>query len=103
VIAEVPHAEAQLGDFNTLPDAPSARLQEDGRVGPSRSDANNNPGTVKDDPESSKQTKRILYIIPNFRNYQRWITSVAIDDGTLSSKGFGLTSTANLPSERLNC
>jgi hypothetical protein len=73
VVAAVPHAAAQLGDFNTLPDAPSAGWREDGEVDPRPSDANSNPGNVKDDPESGKQTKRILYIIPDFRNYQRWI------------------------------
>ncbi len=55
-----------LGDANTLPDAPSVTSQQEGQVNPTPSDAKSNPGTVKA-PETGRQTKRILYIVPNFR------------------------------------
>jgi hypothetical protein len=66
VAARVPSTAALEGDVNTLPDAPSVASPQDGRVSPAPSGAKNNPGTVQA-PEAGKQTKRILYIVPNFR------------------------------------
>jgi hypothetical protein len=65
-VARVPRAASAEDDANTLPDAPSLALQPGGQIGPAPSGATNNPGTVTG-PETGKQTKRILYIIPNFR------------------------------------
>jgi hypothetical protein len=67
VVARVPRAAALVGDANALPDAPSVASQEDGHVGLPPSGDKNNLSAVGD-PESGKQTKRILYIIPNFRS-----------------------------------
>ena len=48
----------ELVSSSALPDAPSAVLQAAGQTG----------GTVVAEPENSKQTKRILGVIPNFRS-----------------------------------
>jgi hypothetical protein len=66
VVAWVPNTTDREGDANTLPDAPSAASQQDGQVSPAPSGAKSNPGTVNAS-ETGKQTKRILYIVPNFR------------------------------------
>jgi hypothetical protein len=66
VVAWAPNTTDPKSDANTLPDAPSVGLQPGGQIGPAPSGATNNPATVKG-PETGKQTKRILYIIPNFR------------------------------------
>lgn len=65
VVTRVP-STARLGDANTLPDAPSVASQQQSQVTPTASGAKSDPGTVKA-PEAGKQTKRILYIVPNFR------------------------------------
>ncbi len=64
--ARIGRAPGTGSDANTLPDAPSAASQQDSQVGPVPSGAKNNPSTSHV-PETGKQTKRILYIIPNFR------------------------------------
>jgi len=66
VVAWVPNTTDREGDANTLPDAPSAASQQDGQVSPAPAGAKGNPGTVNAS-ETGKQTKRILYIVPNFR------------------------------------
>jgi hypothetical protein len=66
VAARIPRAAGTDGDANTLPDAPSVASQQDSQVNPAPSGAKNDLGTIKT-PEAGKQTKRILYIIPNFR------------------------------------
>jgi hypothetical protein len=66
VVAWVPNTTDREGDANTLPDAPSAAWQQDGQVSPDPAGAKSNPGTVNAS-ETGKQTKRILYIVPNFR------------------------------------
>jgi hypothetical protein len=66
VATRVPRAAAPVGNVNAFPDAPSVASLEGGQVGLPQACAKNNPRAVKD-PESGKQTKRILYIIPNFR------------------------------------
>jgi hypothetical protein len=66
VVAWVPNTTDREGDANTLPDAPSAASQQGGQVSPAPSGAKSNPGTVNAS-ETGKQTKRILYIVPNFR------------------------------------
>jgi hypothetical protein len=66
VVAWVPNTTDREGDANTLPDAPSAAWQQDGQVSPAAAGAKSNPGTVNAS-ETGKQTKRILYIVPNFR------------------------------------
>src|SRR6267154_303858 len=66
VVAWVPNTTDREGDANTLPDAPSPASQQDGQVSPAPAGAKSNPGTVNA-PETGKQTKRILYIVPNFR------------------------------------
>jgi hypothetical protein len=66
VVAWVPNTTDREGDANTLPDAPSAAWQQDGQLNPAPSGAKSNPGTVNAS-ETGKQTKRILYIVPNFR------------------------------------
>ncbi|MDT7811764.1 MAG: hypothetical protein QOJ42_1680 [Acidobacteriaceae bacterium] len=66
VVAWVPNTTDREGDANTLPDAPSPASQQDGQVSPAPADAKSNPGTVNAS-ETGKQTKRILYIVPNFR------------------------------------
>jgi hypothetical protein len=66
VVAWVPNTTDREGDANTLPDAPSAAWQQDGHVSPAPAGAKSNPGTVNAS-ETGKQTKRILYIVPNFR------------------------------------
>src|SRR6202162_3689135 len=66
VAAWVPNTTDREGDATTLPDAPSAASQQDGQVSPAPSGAKSNAGTV-DASETGKQTKRILYIVPNFR------------------------------------
>ena len=65
VVAWVPNTTDPEGDANTLPDAPSAASQQDGQVSPAPSVAKQS-GTVNAS-ETGKQTKRILYIVPNFR------------------------------------
>ena len=66
VVAWVPNTTDREGDANTLPEAPSVASQQDGQVSPAPADAKSNPGTVNAS-ETGKQTKRILYIVPNFR------------------------------------
>jgi hypothetical protein len=66
VVAWVPNTTDREGDVNTLPDAPSAASQQNGQVRPARTGAKSKPGTVNAS-ETGKQTKRILYIVPNFR------------------------------------
>jgi hypothetical protein len=66
VVAWVPNTTDRESDANTLPDAPSAASQQDGQVSPAPAGAKSNPGTVNAS-ETGKQTKRILYIVPNFR------------------------------------
>jgi hypothetical protein len=66
VVAWVPNTTDREGDANTLPDAPSAASQQDGQLSPAPAGAKSNPGTVNAS-ETGKQTKRILYIVPNFR------------------------------------
>lgn len=57
-------AIAAQTNAGTLPDAPIARLQEQGTSSPSSTQ--NSAAAVKD-ADKGMQTKRILYIIPNFR------------------------------------
>ncbi len=66
VIAGAPNTIDPESDANTLPDAPRPASQEGGLASPAPSGAKNNPGTVSAS-ETGKQTKRILYIVPNFR------------------------------------
>jgi hypothetical protein len=66
VVAWAPNTTDPASDANTLPDAPSAASQEKGQASPASSGAKNNPGTVNAS-QTGKQTKRILYIVPNFR------------------------------------
>jgi hypothetical protein len=61
----IPGGSGLEGD-DTLPDAPSATAEQDAQVSPDPPGAKINPGTVNA-PETGKQTKRILYIVPNFR------------------------------------
>jgi hypothetical protein len=65
-VAWVPNTPDREGDANTLPDAPSAVSQKDGRASPAPTGTKTSPGTVNAS-ETGKQTKRILYIVPNFR------------------------------------
>jgi len=53
-------------DISTLPDAPTAASQQTGPAQPNPSGATN-PGPATKATEGGKQTKRILYIVPNFR------------------------------------
>ena len=62
-VAWVPNTTDRDGDATILPDAPSAPSQQ---VSPAPALAKSNPGTVNVS-ETGKQTKRILYIVPNFR------------------------------------
>jgi hypothetical protein len=62
----VPNTTDREGHADALPDAPSAASQQDGQVSPAPAGAKSNPGTVNAS-ETGKQTKRILYIVPNFR------------------------------------
>jgi hypothetical protein len=66
VAARVPSTADLEGDANTLPDAPSVASHQDAQVNPTPADTKNTPGTIKAS-ETGKQTKRILYIVPNFR------------------------------------
>jgi hypothetical protein len=66
VVAWVPNTTDREGDANTLPEAPSVASQQDGQVSPAPAGAKSNPCTVNAS-ETGKQTKRILYIVPNFR------------------------------------
>ncbi len=61
VLATPPPTEAVAAPSNTLPDAPSAALQDPPPP--------NQPANQNQDYEG-KQTKRILGIIPNFRSGQ---------------------------------
>ena len=65
-VAWVPDTTDPEGDANTLPDAPVAALQQDGQGSPAPSGPKSNPSTVNASV-TGKQTKRILYIVPNFR------------------------------------
>jgi hypothetical protein len=65
VAIRVPNT-ASLGNANTLPDAPSVASRQEGQVNPTPSGAKSDPSTVKAS-ETGRQTKRILYIVPNFR------------------------------------
>jgi hypothetical protein len=66
VVAWVPNPTDLEGDASTLPDAPSAAWQRDGEVSPAPAGPGSKPATVNAS-ETGKQTKRILYIVPNFR------------------------------------
>ncbi len=66
VVAWVPNTPDREGDAHTLPDAPSTASQKDGRASPAPAGTESNPGTINAS-ETGKQTKRILYIVPNFR------------------------------------
>ena len=66
VVALVPNTTDPEGHANTLPDAPSAASQQDAQASSPPSGAKSNPDTVNAS-ETGKQTKRILYIVPNFR------------------------------------
>ena len=66
-VAAAPGPPALEASANTLPDAPGVAWQQDGQSPPA-------PSVSKDGapagqvPNGGKQTKRILYIIPNFRS-----------------------------------
>src|SRR5258708_27795802 len=66
VVAWVPNTTDREDHANNLPVAPSAASLQDGQVSPVPAGAKSNPGTVNAS-ETGKQTKRILYIVPNFR------------------------------------
>jgi hypothetical protein len=66
VVTRVPNTTNLEEDAKTLPDAPTPASQQEGQVSPASSVAKNNPGTVNAS-QTGKQTKRILYIVPNFR------------------------------------
>jgi hypothetical protein len=66
-VTAAPETRAAIPDADTLPDAP-------GIAGQQESQGNSTPSGNKSDPtpakvsQEGKQTKRILYIIPNFRS-----------------------------------
>jgi hypothetical protein len=53
-------------DTSDLPDAPGAAMQQNETVPPAAPGAKSTEG-VAGSPDTGKQTKRILYIVPNFR------------------------------------
>jgi hypothetical protein len=57
--------EAIASDTNALPDAPDATPQENAPGNPASPDAKTTAAAA--DSSEGKQTKRILYIVPNFR------------------------------------
>jgi hypothetical protein len=59
-------APAAQENASTLPDAPSAAWQQNGQ-GPSAPSVSKDGVAAGQAPNGGKQTKRILYIIPNFR------------------------------------
>jgi hypothetical protein len=61
-------AELNL-ESDSLPDAPGIAIQQDSHPGPTSPAAQNSPSpaTATATATESKQTKRILYIVPNFR------------------------------------
>jgi hypothetical protein len=65
-VGAAPGPPAAEANASTLPDAPSAAWQQNGQNTPAPSSAMNGApaGQV---PNGGKQTKRILYVIPNFR------------------------------------
>jgi hypothetical protein len=65
-VAAAPGARAPEANAGTLPDAPGVAWQPNGQNTPAPSGAKDG-ALASQVPNSGKQTKRILYIIPNFR------------------------------------
>jgi hypothetical protein len=61
-----PGAATAEANFSSLPDAPGVPPQQNGQYSSAASDARNSSSAVEISTQA-KQTKRILYIIPNFR------------------------------------